>query len=67
VILVAEGTRTVEVRVGKAKFADALTAMRVWLDHNDCVPLLFDHGIERPGSRRRCRHPSTAANAAKGT
>ncbi|MBV9016777.1 MAG: hypothetical protein JO058_14085 [Alphaproteobacteria bacterium] len=24
------------------KLADAMSALRIWLDHNDCVPVSFD-------------------------
>jgi len=29
------------------KLADAMSELRVWLDHNDCVPVSFD--IRRQG------------------
>jgi hypothetical protein len=47
-VIVAERTRTVELRVSKREFANTLMAMRVWLDHNEYVPVSFDHGTERP-------------------
>ena len=37
--------RKVELVLKMRTLADALAAMREWLDHNDCVPL--DFGIER--------------------
>jgi len=39
--------REVEVRV-RMKLADAMTALRVWLDHNDCVPVSFDIVSAKP-------------------
>jgi len=39
--------REVELVLKMRTLADALAAMREWLDHNDCVPLDFD--IERRG------------------
>ena len=33
--------REVEVRL-RMKLADAMGALRIWLDHNDCVPVSFD-------------------------
>jgi len=39
--------RQVELVLKMRTLADALAAMREWLDHNDCVPLDFD--IERRG------------------
>ena len=33
--------REVEVRL-RMKLADAMSALRIWLDHNDCVPVSFD-------------------------
>ena len=39
--------REVELVLKMRTLADALAAMREWLDHNDCVPLDFD--IERSG------------------
>ena len=39
--------RKVELVLKMRTLADALAAMREWLDHNDCVPLDFD--IERRG------------------
>ena len=39
--------REVEVRLAM-KLADAMGELRVWLDHNDCVPVSFDfHRQER--------------------
>jgi len=38
--------REVEVRLAM-KLADAMGELRVWLDHNDCVPVSFD--INRQG------------------
>jgi hypothetical protein len=38
--------REVEVRLAM-KLADAMSELRVWLDHNDCVPVSFD--IRRQG------------------
>jgi hypothetical protein len=34
--------RRVEVRLRGWKIADALAELRIWLDHNDCVPVSFD-------------------------
>jgi hypothetical protein len=39
--------REVELNLKMRTLADALAAMRQWLDHNDCVPL--DFNIERKG------------------
>jgi hypothetical protein len=39
--------REVELNLKMRTLADALAAMRQWLDHNDCVPLDFE--IERKG------------------
>ena len=39
--------RQVELVLKMRRLADALAAMREWLDHNDCVPLDFD--VERRG------------------
>ena len=39
--------REVELVLKMRTLADALAAMREWLDHNDCAPLDFD--IERRG------------------
>ena len=39
--------RQVELVLKMRTLADALAAMREWLDHNDCVPLDFD--IRRRG------------------
>ena len=33
--------REVEVRL-RMNLADAMSALRIWLDHNDCVPVSFD-------------------------
>ena len=33
--------REVEVRL-RMKLADAMSTLRIWLDHNDCVPVSFD-------------------------
>ena len=38
----------VEVRLRVWKIADALSEMRKWLDHNDCIPVSF--GIVRAAS-----------------
>ena len=32
----------VEVRLTGWMIADAMTELRIWLDHNDCVPLNFE-------------------------
>jgi hypothetical protein len=39
--------REVELLLKMRTLADALAAMREWLDHNDCVPVDFD--IRRRG------------------
>ena len=39
--------REVRLVLKMRTLADALAAMREWLDHNDCVPL--DFNIERKG------------------
>ena len=33
--------REVEVRL-RMKLADAMSALRTWLDHNECTPVSFD-------------------------
>ena len=40
--------REVNVHLGM-KLADAMTELRVWLDHNDIVPVSFDISKERRG------------------
>ena len=34
--------RQVEIRLTGCTIADAMAELRIWLDHNDCVPLRFD-------------------------
>jgi hypothetical protein len=34
--------RQVEVRLAGWKIADAMAKLRIWLDHNECVPLSFE-------------------------
>ena len=34
--------REVEIRLTGWRIADAMAELRIWLDHNDCVPLSFD-------------------------
>jgi hypothetical protein len=34
--------RQVEVRLKGWMIADAMAELRIWLDHNDCVPLNFE-------------------------
>ena len=34
--------RQVEIRLTGWAIADAMAELRIWLDHNDCVPLSFD-------------------------
>ena len=41
--------RVIEVRVGRNAFADALGAMRSWLDRNRADPTRFETMTERPG------------------
>jgi hypothetical protein len=41
--------RVAEVRVGRADLADALGAMRTWLDHNDAGSTQFETMRERGG------------------
>lgn len=39
---VAARMRQVKVRLKGWKIADAMAELRIWLDHNDCVPLNFE-------------------------
>ena len=41
--------REVEIRLTGWRIADAMAELRIWLDHNDCVPLSFE--IRRLQSR----------------
>ena len=39
--------REIEVRLSM-KLADAMSALRIWLDHNNCVPVSFDVVSAKP-------------------
>ena len=41
--------RQVEVRLRGWMVADAVAELRIWLDHNNCVPLSFDIHRLPPG------------------
>jgi hypothetical protein len=41
--------RLAEVRLKGWMIADVMAELRIWLDHNDCVPLSFDIVKEATG------------------
>jgi hypothetical protein len=49
--------RVVELRVGRADFADALAMMRQWLDQNHCPSVRFESVAEKGGVLIRIEFP----------
>jgi hypothetical protein len=39
----------VDLWINTAELADTFEHMRTWLDHEDCVPVNFDHSASEPG------------------
>ncbi len=39
----------VEIHFSVANLAETFSAMRRWLDHNNCTPVNFDYTIDLPG------------------
>jgi hypothetical protein len=42
--------RAVDLHIEAGKLADAYEHMRVWLDHEHCVPVDFDQAGDRTGT-----------------
>ncbi len=40
----------VALRIDAAELADTFEHMRIWLDHHDCVPVMFDQIGDQTGT-----------------